>query len=81
LDFINKAVTFVNEKTDYTMTLKEINQKLENLRKILDLINLERVDFEQRIGKKRTQGLVDKTLDRIIYLKKLKAKIEENDIG
>ncbi len=61
------------------MSLKILNQQLQNLEKILTLINIERDDFEKRIGKKATQDLIDKTLDRIIFLNKLKLKLEDND--
>ena len=61
------------------MSLKILNQQLPNLEKILTLINIEREDFEKRIGKKATQDLIDKTLDRIIFLNKLKIKLENND--
>ena len=61
------------------MSLKILNQQLQNLEKILTLINIEREDFEKRIGKKATQDLIDKTLDRIIFLNKLKIKLENND--
>jgi hypothetical protein len=64
---------------DLVMTLKEITQQLENLEKILVLINRERSDFEYRIGKRRTEELIDRTLDRILYLKKMKQKLDDND--
>jgi hypothetical protein len=61
------------------MTLKEITRQLENLEKILILINRERSDFEHRIGRRRTEELIDRTLDRILYLKKMKQKLDDND--
>ena len=35
---------------------------------VLDLINLERTDFEKRLGTKGTQHLIDELLDELFIL-------------
>ena len=62
------------------MTKREIDLQLANLQRILRLIDLEREDFEQRLGKSGTENLIDRTLDKINSLNRLKEKLDGNDI-
>lgn len=57
------------------LTKKDLNLRLELLKKQLELINLYEDDFVNKIGIKETLQLIDDILDEIIEIKiKLKSK-------
>lgn len=53
------------------MSKKERNQRIESLKQQLTLMTLYREEFEEKLGKKGTQELIDSILDELSYLKKL----------
>lgn len=54
------------------MTLKEIEQEIDLIKKQLTLLNLYPDDFQRVLGNDGVKSFVDDRLDRLIVLQKLK---------
>lgn len=54
------------------MTIKEIYQRIDVIQKQLTLIHEYYEHFEERLGKKGVQEYIDKCLDELVELYKLK---------
>ena len=54
------------------MTKKEIYQRIDVIQKQLTLIHLYYEDFEEELGKSGVQTYIDKCLDELLELYKLK---------
>ena len=70
LFFINLIISFVVESNIQTNTMnqQEKLQRIAWIKQVLQLINLERNDFEKRLGKRGTQELIDTLLDEFHHL-------------
>ena len=53
------------------MTKKERKLRIESLKKQLQLITLYKEEFDEKLGKRGTQELIDAILDEISYLRKI----------
>ncbi len=67
IKFSKQLFEYRENKTKLTMT-EEQERRRRWIFQVLDLINIEREDFDKRLTKKGTQELIDELLDELYSL-------------